>query len=129
VTEHIVDTNILLFFLQGDRRLSRGVLSCIESVTNRSLVSMASLWEISIKSSLGKLRFDYASDPELPERLKDAGFALLEIRWETIVRAGELPWLHRDPFDRIILAECMLHNIPVLSTDRRFDAYGVHRIE
>ena len=125
MSDQVVDTNVLLFFLQGDRRLSRVMTARIEDANYRSMVSMATLWEISIKSRVGKLRFKPAADPELPDRLRQEGFEVLPIAWSTILRASELPWNHRDPFDRLIIAEALRHGVPVLSTDRRFDEYGV----
>jgi len=124
----IIGTNVLLFFLQDDRRLPKRAASMIEDSSRRSLVSMASLWEISIKAGIGKLKFKYADDPALPQRLRQDGFHLLPIEWTSIQRASKLPCLHRDPFDRLILAEALIHNAPILSTDSKLDGYGIKRI-
>ncbi len=124
----IVDTNVLLCFLQNDARLPKRAASMIEDVSRRSLVSMASLWEISIKAGIGKLEFRYADDPTLPQRLSRCGFQLLPIEWESIQRASKLPWLHRDPFDRLIVSEALVRGAPILSTDSRLDGYGIERV-
>ena len=126
---HIVDTNVLLFFLQNDRRLPKRAARMIEDSSRQSLVSIASLWEISIKAGIGKLKFKHADDPELPNLLRQFGFHLLPIEWTAIQKASALPWFHRDPFDRLIMAEALIRGIPVLSTDSQLDAYGIERIE
>lgn len=128
MNEQIIDTNVLLFFLQNDARLPRRAASMIEDPSRRSLISMASLWEISIKVGIGKLKFKPAGDPSLPHRLSRAGFHLLPIEWEAIQRASTLPWLHRDPFDRLIVSEALIRAAPILSTDPKLDGYGIERI-
>ena len=72
--EQVVDTNVLLYFIQGHSSLPRRAAALIEDASRRSVVSMASLWEISIKAGLGKLKFDYADDPDLPGLLRERGF-------------------------------------------------------
>ena len=126
--EQIVDTSMLLFFLQNHSRLPRRAARLIEDASRRSLVSMASLWEISIKASLGKLAFDPATDEDLPGLLRARGFHLLPIDWPAMRRAAALPWHHRDPFDRLLVAEAVLRRAPILSTDAKLDAYEVERI-
>ena len=124
----LVDTNVLLFFVQNDRRLPKRAASMIEDPSRRSFVSMASLWEISIKAGIGKLKFKHAEDPAFPENLMTFGFHILPIEWESIRRASMLPWHHRDPFDRLIVAEALVRSAPILSTDPKLDAYGIERI-
>lgn len=126
--DQLLDTNVLIFFLQDDPRLSRRLVRRIEDPSSVSHVSLASLWEISIKSGLGKLRVDYADRPDLPELLEHSGFRILPVNWPAIRRAGSLPLLHRDPFDRLLVAECQLRGWPLLSTDPQLDAYGIERI-
>ncbi|MDA1275683.1 MAG: type II toxin-antitoxin system VapC family toxin [Verrucomicrobia bacterium] len=125
---HIVDTNVLLFFVQNDSRLPKRAAAMIEDASRRSLVSIASLWEISIKAGIGKLSFEHANNPELPNLLLQLGFHLLAIEWQSIQRASALPWHHRDPFDRLIVAEALNLNAAILSIDSTFDRYGVERI-
>jgi PIN domain nuclease of toxin-antitoxin system len=128
VNVQIVDTNVLLFFVQNDARLPKRAASMIEDPSRRSLVSMASLWEISIKAGIGKLKFKHAGDPSLPEKLSQDGFHLLPIAWASIQRASKLPWLHRDPFDRLIVGEALARGAPILSTDSKLDGYGIERV-
>ena len=89
---------------------------------------MASLWEISIKASLGKLNFPPADDPDLPALLCAEGFDVQPISWPVIRRASQFPWRHRDLFDRYIAAEALTRDALVLSIDAKLDHYEVERI-
>ena len=126
--EQVIDTNVLLFFVQGHSRLAKRVARLIEDTSRRSVVSMASLWEISIKTSLGKLKFLPADDHDLPALLCAEGFDVQPISWPVIRRASQFPWHHPDPFDRYIAAEALTRDAPVLSIDAKLDHYGVERI-
>lgn len=126
--DHLVDTCALLLFLEDDPRLPAAAVARIEDPSSRSYVSLISLWEIAIKVSLGKLRFDHADRPDLPELLTANGFHLLSPGWDVLRKASFLPAFHRDPFDRVILAECQLRGLPVISSDGKFDAYQVTRL-
>ncbi len=126
--DRLLDTCALIFFLEDSPRLPEAVARRIESPEGRSFVSLASLWEIAIKSSLGKLRVDYADRPDLPELLAENGFELIAPGWEAMRRAAFLPQHHRDPFDRLLVAEAQLRGLPVLSCDPKLDAYGVTRL-
>ncbi len=127
--EQIIDTNILLFFLQNDRRLPSRTADLIENPNRLSLVSIASLWEISIKTSLGKLNYSPANTLEFPVELEKQGFEITPLSWKVMYRASKLPWHHRDPFDRYLIAEAQNRNAPILSTDDQLDAYDVERIQ
>ena len=100
----------------------------IEDTSRSSVVSMASLWEISIKTSLGKLKFLPADDHDLPALLCAEGFDVQPISWPVIRRASQFPWHHPDPFDRYIAAEALTRDAPVLSIDAKLDHYGVERV-
>ncbi len=100
--DHLLDTNTLIYFLEDHPRLSKRLVGWIEDPGFRSCVSMASLWEISIKAGLGKLKVSYADRPDLAELLEKSGFELLPIGWSAIRKAGTLPFHHRDPFDRLL---------------------------
>ena len=127
ISDHILDTNVLLFFLEDSPRLPSALAELIEDPTKKSYISAASLWEIAIKTSIGKLQVDYANRPDLPEVLKGMGFLVLPMEWEAMRAAAYLPQYHRDPFDRLLVAECQNRNLPILSCDRQLDAYGIKR--
>ena len=89
---------------------------------------MASLWEISIKTSLGKLKFLPADDHDLPALLCAEGFDVQPISWPVIRRASQFPWHHPDPFDRYIAAEALTRDAPVLSINAKRDYFGIEQI-
>lgn len=125
---HLLDTNALIFFLEDSPRLKNHLAELIESPHSTSFVSMASLWEISLKSSLNKLQVSYANHVDLPGALRNNGFEVIDISWPAIRRTSSLPRHHKDPFDRLLTAECQLRNLPIISADRQLDNYGVERL-
>lgn len=125
---HLLDTNVLIFFLENSPRLPTSLAELIEDSSTRSHVSLASLWEIAIKASLGKLHVDYADRADLPDILVSMGFHILTPSWDTMRMAAYLPLYHRDPFDRLLIAECQARDVPLLSCDSQLDAYGIKRI-
>ena len=126
--DHLVDTCTLIFFLEDSPRLPDGVARRIEDPASRSLVSLASLWEIAIKASLGKLQVDWGDRSDLPEVLSKIGFEMISPGWQAMRRAAFLPQHHRDPFDRLLVAESQLRGLPVLSCDPKLDDYGITRV-
>jgi len=104
------------------------VREIIANTENTLLVSAAIAWEIAIKHQLGKIRkvADLVSD--FSGRIEREGFQLLPISAEHGIRAGLLPGLHKDPFDRMLIAQAQAENVPVLSNDAVFESYGVRRL-
>jgi PIN domain nuclease of toxin-antitoxin system len=94
---------------------------------NRLYVSAAAVWELSIKQNVGKLDATMLL-PDLKRVLLERGFLRLAISTEHALRAGQLPLLHRDPFDRMLAAQAQALNFPIVSADRIFDSYGVQRV-
>ena len=126
--EYLLDTNALVFFLIKSPRLKPTIEALITNSENSLHLSMASLWEISLKASTGKLFVPTSNSPEFPQTLERLGFQISEMTWQTIRRSTTLPYHHRDPFDRILIAESQLKGLPIISSDRKFDVYGVDRI-
>jgi len=91
-------------------------------------VSFASFWEMSIKVSLDKLRLPAAVDRYIPDQMSRNGFEQLEISFRQISRVAKLAWVHRDPFDRMLVAQAQEEELPIVSRDPVFDAYGIERI-
>jgi len=120
----LVDTQALLWFEAGDKRLSSIARSTISDPDNIKSVSMASLWEIAIKLSIGKLELDVSFD----DILALSGYRHLAIESAHLRIVQNLPLHHRDPFDRLIIAQGMHLDLPVVSSDGQFDSYGVKRI-
>jgi PIN domain nuclease of toxin-antitoxin system len=124
----LLDTHTLLWWLDGDRRLSRRARNVIADDTNTVLISAASAWEISTKVRLGKLPGASAVAAELPAVLRQQDFEPLPITIVHALRAGNLPGPHRDPFDRMLIAQAHDEDVALLSNERIFDGYGVRRI-
>lgn len=124
----LLDTHAFLWWLDGDRRLSSRGRRLIADETTEVFVSAASAWEIAIKAAAGKLpgARDVAAD--VSGCLLSQGFRPLDITVGHAQRAGGLPLLHRDPFDRMLVAQAFVEGLPLLSNDSVFDAYAVQRI-
>jgi PIN domain nuclease of toxin-antitoxin system len=124
----LLDTHSLLWFLTDSPKLSSSLKVMLEPEDIFPLVSMASLWEIAIKITLHKLDlpvpFDVLIDKELPIIKVDT----LSIELKHMKVITQLPMHHRDPFDRLIIAQALAEDIPVISADSAFDAYGVKRL-
>lgn len=117
----LLDTNALLWWLEGSRRLSRAAVDAIDDVANEVHVSAASAWEISTMARLGKLRFTGS----LAARLEKFDVRPLAVTVEHGWVAGTLPPVHRDPFDRILVAQAQLEELVVVTADPVFARYGV----
>ena len=116
----LVDSHTLLWFVAGDRkRISRGLQTRIEA--EATTVSTASLWEIAIKAALGKLD----APDDLPARVERLGFELLPVTADHAWKVRHLPPHHRDPFDRLLIAQAQVERLPIVTADPLFDAYGV----
>lgn len=124
----LLDTHALLWWLDGDRRLSRRARSVIADNENVVLVSAASAWEIATKVRLGKLSGAFEVAAELPAILRQQDFEPLPIAIVHALKAGNLPGPHRDPFDRMLIAQAQHEDLGLVSNERVFDAYGVRRV-
>ena len=124
----LLDTHALLWWLDGDRRLSRRARAVIGNERNTVLVSAASAWEIATKARLGRLpaALDVAAD--LPAILTAQGFDSLDITVAHGQHAGSLAGPHRDPFDRMLIAQAQAENLPLVTNEAVFGAYGVRCI-
>ncbi len=123
----LLDTHVLLWWFADDRRLSRRARRALQLSAVEVFVSAVSAWEMAIKTQAGKLEAGELLD-RLPADLAEAGFAVLPISLEHAIRAGSLPGHHRDPFDRMLVAQAQIENLPLLSNDAVFDHYGVRRL-
>ncbi len=119
----LLDTHVFLWFIMGSPHLSAEARALIEDEKNRKFISVASLWEIAIKSSIGKLSLSAAFDQLIPQQLRLNGFELLPIEIAHLATVTTLPFHHRDPFDRLLIAQAMTEQMPIVSSDSAFDAY------
>ncbi len=124
----LFDTHALLWFLQADSRLSADAKALIEEPANRKLVSIASCWEIAIKAGLNKLKLTESAARFLAIELPKNNFELLPISLAHATAVEDLLPHHRDPFDRLLIAQALADGLPVLTHDVQFDAYGVRRL-
>ncbi|MBI5160229.1 MAG: type II toxin-antitoxin system VapC family toxin [Micrococcales bacterium] len=124
----LLDTHAFLWFLAGDRRLSGTARRRIEDSRHERFLSMASVWEMAIKSSLRKLDIDDPLAAVVDQGTRESGIALLRISKEHALGVADLPWHHRDPFDRLLAAQAIAEEMSIVSVDPAFDAYGVARV-
>lgn len=123
----LLDTHTLLWLAFDDDLLSPHARKMIQTRKSEVFVSAASAWEIATKYRLGKLNFARALAENFIPRITAAGFQLLSISTEHALRAGHLPGAHKDPFDRMLAAQAIHENLPLLSNDPQLDVFGVRR--
>ncbi|HLJ24055.1 MAG TPA: type II toxin-antitoxin system VapC family toxin [Candidatus Acidoferrales bacterium] len=123
-----MDTHALIWWFSDEPLLSQSAREIIASTDNTLLVSAASAWELAIKHQSGKLRkvADLVSD--FSGRIEREGFQVLPISAEHGIRAGLLPGLHKDPFDRMLIAQAQAEDAAIISNETVFDHYGIRRL-
>ena len=124
----LLDTHAILWFWWADPQLSTTATSLLCDPANRKLVSPATAWEIAIKVSLKKLDIGGPYRGFLPQQMLRTNFEWLPITDDHLAVVSTLPFLHKDPFDRLIIAQASWENIPIVSTDATFDQYGISRL-
>ena len=124
----LLDTHTLLWCFNASPSLSLRARRLIEDGSNEILVSAATAWEIATKVRLGKLPTGEELVADLDRYLSQLGCDSLPITLKHAVRAGGLPGEHRDPFDRMLIAQAQTENLPIISNDGIFDTYHVRRI-
>ncbi len=124
----LLDTHAFLWWIADSTRLSRTAKRQIADEANDILVSAASAWEITTKHRIGKLPEAEELALDVTGSIADQGFEKLAITVEDAERAGRLPGAHRDPFDRVLIAQALARNLTIVSIDQVFDGYGVGRL-
>jgi PIN domain nuclease of toxin-antitoxin system len=128
VNGYLLDTHVLLWWLFDDPKLSGPARDIIRAPENMIIVSSASGWEIATKSRLGKLPHAGNIIDNLPSLLQKARIKVLSISMAHALAAGALPGPHRDPFDRMLIAQGQIEQIPIVTSDRAFKKYPVNLI-
>jgi PIN domain nuclease of toxin-antitoxin system len=124
----LLDTQAFLWFVLGDARLSGRALSLIQDPAHTKLVSPASYWEIAIKISIGKYALHEPYEAFMQRGIVDNGFDILPIEPKHTAVLTALPFHHRDPFDRLLVAQAMVEKISIVSADSALDAYAITRL-
>jgi PIN domain nuclease of toxin-antitoxin system len=123
----LLDTHTLIWFFNGDSLLPENVKETIMELQNRKFVSMASVWEFAIKIKLNKLVFDGKTQGFL-DLINNNGFELLPINKDHILELEKLPFIHRDPFDRLLVAAAVSENMHIITADANIQKYPVNYI-
>ena len=121
----LLDTHAYLWFVFDDPRLSPQAADLIEDPTRAKLLSIVSVWEIVIKSQLGKLRLGMPLDDFVTRCIRERDLELVGVELPHLLVYGGLPLHHRDPFDRLLVAQAMTLSVPIVTGDGAFDDYGV----
>ncbi len=120
----LLDTQAFLWFLSGDRKLSAKARAALRQSSAELYLSSASVWEMAIKASLGRLELPKPLDQFMQDRLED-GFRPLPLDWRHAAAVQDLPLHHRDPFDRMLAAQAQVEGMTLVSADKAFQAYDV----
>ena len=118
----LIDTHTFIWFVKDSGEISSNARSLIVPPENDVFISIASIWEISIKTTIGKLRLDGGFERVLPDLIENS-IEILEITFAHTLKNNQLPFHHRDPFDRMIAAQAIVEGIHLVSIDDSFDPY------
>ncbi len=124
----LLDTHALVWAVASPKSLSTSASLVIADLETEMFVSAASVWEIATKVRLGKLPEAVELERRMFEGVSAVGYTILPIDGGLALRSGRLPGIHGDPFDRIIAAQALTLDMPVISKDSKLDSFGVHRI-
>jgi PIN domain nuclease of toxin-antitoxin system len=124
----LLDSHTLLWWILDDPLLSETARKTITDTENLMIVSAASAWELAIKFRLGKLPRAGDLVANFSSEVEEEGFGMLPISAEHGIRAGLLSGIHKDPFDRMLIAQAQAESIPIISNETVFDTYGVRRL-
>lgn len=124
----LLDTHVLIWSTAQPQKLSQKVTNLLADTNNDWVVSIASIWEMQIKIQLGKLNLNLPLAELIENLIQINEIQILPIELNHIYALKDLPQHHRDPFDRILIAQAIIENIPLLSIDKIFNAYPVTKL-
>ncbi|HVK83865.1 MAG TPA: type II toxin-antitoxin system VapC family toxin [Kofleriaceae bacterium] len=127
MSRYLLDTHAFLWLATDDEKLSPNVRALFADARQELMLSTASIWEMAIKASLGKLTLG-TTLAQLVQGGRDRGIRLLALEADHGYRVEHLPFHHRDPFDRILIAQALHEGIPIVSRDESLDPYSVQRV-
>ena len=126
---YLLDTSSFLWFVNDDYRLSPAARDLLKDPQHEFCLSIASVWETAIKANLGRgLELPVPFAAFIDAVIERYRFPILHISVAHLKQVAELPLVHGDPFDRLLIAQSLIEGLPILTSDRKFDAYAVHRI-
>jgi PIN domain nuclease of toxin-antitoxin system len=123
----LIDTHAVIWFVAGDRRLSRAARTAMEQDRARLYISAASVWEMAIKASRQRLALRLTVQGYIADRIGE-GYGLLRVEGTHAAAVEHLPFHHHDPFDRLLVAQALSERMPIVTRDRVFKKYGVDTI-
>jgi PIN domain nuclease of toxin-antitoxin system len=124
----LLDTHTFLWWINNDPLLTDSARAAIANERNECFLSLASCWEMAIKTSIGKLRLTRSVDRFITEELTANNFQILTIDFRHVAKIETLPFHHRDPFDRLLVAQALVEKMTIISADAVLSEYGVKRI-
>lgn len=124
----LIDSHSLVWAVDNPAQLSAAATTELQDPANELIISAATVWEISIKAGMGKLTLSSAYRAWMNRAITYLGLTILPITVEYAAAQAALPWHHRDPFDRLLVAESLTDGVPVVSADAHLDVYGITRI-
>ncbi len=124
----LLDSHAFIWAATLDERLSPKAKALLLDEGNDLFLSAASIWEMAIKTSLGKLVVTQPLEQTINEQIQINGLQVLNVEVAHALAVASLPWHHRDPFDRLLICQCRLERLTLLSRDSVMDAYGVERV-
>jgi PIN domain nuclease of toxin-antitoxin system len=126
----LIDSHTFLWFVEDSPRLSTTASALLEDLGNEVFLSIASVWELSIKANIGRLQFGLPFDSFMQLHLFENEIQLLDVSFQHTLHYVTLPVFaeHKDPFDRMLIAQAMYEKMPLVSYDQKFDQYDVERI-
>ena len=124
---YLLDTHAFLWFVSGDKKLPKEIKELVKNVNESCFISIASFWEITIKVQLGKLKL-WLSIEELFEFTSRNKIEIIDINSEHLIELMNLPFMHSDPFDRLIVSQGISENLILISKDSELNKYGIKLI-
>lgn len=121
----LLDTHVFLWMISAPEKLSRTAKQLLKSEENEIYLSTVSGWEIAIKFQIGKLRLPDKPDVYIPQQMKENSLEILPIEMSHAVNIYNLPDIHKDPFDRLLISQGQIENLPILTDDEKIKEYPV----
>lgn len=124
----LLDTHIFLWMISAPEKLSRTVKDILESKENEIFLSAVSGWEIAIKYQIGKLRLAENPDIYIPRQVVENSLEVLPIQMNHAINVSNLPDIHNDPFDRLLISQSQIENLPLITNDEKIKKYSINTI-